>query len=173
MATDRYQERYLAHQARKREVLRELMLIRHSDRVYDESRAVPDELIVELINAAGRAPSSCDRRAVSLRQVVERQDRELLGGLLVGGVGWVHRAPVILLLLADPVAYKAAGELPRMPYLDAGAVLSHLYLAATAAELSCCYVNPAVRPDNEGHFRSALHLDDVIFCGAFVAGWPA
>jgi nitroreductase len=173
VTTDPYQERYLAHQARKRESLRELMLARHSDRVYDEERAVPDELIVELTNAAGRAPSSCDRHAISLRQLTDRQDRELLGGLLVGGVGWVHRAPFILLLLADSAAYKAAGELSRMPYLDAGAVLSHLYLAAVASGLSCCYVNPAVRPRSEEHFRTALRLDDMIFCGAFAAGWPA
>jgi nitroreductase len=166
---NRYQRRYLAHQARKRAELRALMVERHSSRVFADD-PVPDEVVLELLSAATTAPSSCDRRAVSITVITERQDREILGGLLVGGVGWVHRAPTILLLHADAVAYKAPGELPYMPYLDAGVQVQALYLAATAAELACCFVNPAIRPRHKAFFAELFGAD--VFCGAMALGRP-
>jgi nitroreductase len=166
---DPYQERYLAHQARKRKVLVEIMRERHSSRMFaDEPPAA--EVIEGVLETASMCPSSCDRRAVTVHLVTDRDDLALLGGLLVGGVGWIHRAPVVGLLFADPLAYKAIDEQRFMPYLDAGVIVQQLYLAATAAGLACCYVNPNIRPMNREHF--ALVFGRGIFCGAFAMGYP-
>jgi len=73
-----------------------------------------------LIEAARHAPSSCNRQAISIQVVTDRDQKELLGGILVGGAGWCHRADTILLLLADQKAYVAGDEIKYMPYLDAG-----------------------------------------------------
>lgn len=167
---DPYQGRYLAHQQRKAAVLRELLRERHSERMFADVPLTDAELS-PLLEAAERAPSSCDRRGVAVRVVRGRDDLALLGGLLVGGVGWVHRAPVVLLLQADPAAYKAAGEINYMPYLDAGAMVGQMSLAAAASGLRCCFVNPNIRQRDRGHFdgvfgRGTLH------CGALAVGWP-
>lgn len=166
---DVYQERYLAHQARKREVLRELLLERHSERAFADRPVTDDELAL-VVEAAERAPSSCGRRGVAVRVVRGRDDLALLGGLLVGGVGWIHRAPVVLLLYADPAAYKAPGELAYMPYLDAGVMVGQMYLAAEAAGLRCCYVNPNIRDRDRAHFVAVF--GDGVYCGALAVGWP-
>lgn len=166
---DVFQQRYLAHQARKAQVLAQLMAERYSERVFDD-RPVDPDLLADLLKVAERAPSSCDRRGVSAKPVTDRDGRALLGGLLVGGVGWVHRAPVILLLFGDPAAYKAPGEAAFMPYLDAGVVVGHLYLAATAVGLRCCFINPNIRAHNRDHFANVF--GGGIFCGALAVGWP-
>src|SRR5690606_24707934 len=117
--SDEYQERYLAHQQRKREVLISLINERHSTRTFSDEPV--GEALDDLLRAGERAPSSCDRRGVAIHVVADRDSKALLGGVLVGGVGWVHRAPVVLLFMADPKAYKAGDEVAYMPYLDTGA----------------------------------------------------
>lgn len=166
---DPYQERYLAHQARKKSVLIEIIRERHSERMFAE-RPVPGDVLEEILETRRLCPSSCDRQGIDVRIVTERDRLALLGGLLVGGVGWIHRAPVVVLLFGDRAAYKAGDESAYMPYIDAGVVVQQLYLAATAEGLSCAYVNPNIREPNRGHF--AATFGDGIFCGAFVLGYP-
>lgn len=167
--TDPYQQRYAAHQARKRATLVEIMRQRHSDRMYAD-RPVDEETRRSWLMVADWAPSSCDRRGVRPRLVDARDDLELLGGLLVGGVGWIHRAPVVALLFADPAAYKAGGEVAYMPYLDAGVLVQQLLLRATDLGLASAYVNPNIRAHNRGHFHAVFGHG--ILCGAVAVGWP-
>jgi len=100
-----------------------------------------------------------------------RDDKELLGGILVGGVGWVHRAKCILLIFADPIAYKAGNERDYMPFIDAGAVVQQLSLLASANDLVGCFVNPTIRSHNQRHFNNLFGSD--IFCGAYAIGRKA
>jgi nitroreductase len=166
---DIYQRRYLEHQARKAEVLRDLMQRCHSDRIFD-SREVTDEVLDQVVAAAKTAPSSCNRQAVQIKVIRDRDDKARLGGLLVGGVGWIHRATVILLLHVDPEAYKAPGEIGFMPYLDVAFVADRILLAAEAEELKHCFVNPSIREADREHFQKIFGIR--LFGGAIAIGWP-
>lgn len=166
---DTYQQRYLAHQAHKRDVLTELMDERHSERRFADT-PVDSPTMADLTRAIHTAPSSCDRKAVSCLVVTDRDTKALLGGLLVGGVGWVHRAPAVLMLFADPAAYKAPGEAEVMPYLDAGAIVGQLGLAAAGLGLVGCFINPNVRPDHRPLFTAMF--GHRIYCGAYAVGHP-
>ena len=166
---DEAQARYLAHQARKKETLIEIMRQRHSDRMYD-ARPVQEDLRAQVREAIDLCPSSCDRRGVGAVEVDSRDELALLGGLLVGGVGWIHRAPWVLLLMAREETYKAPGEVEFMPYLDAGAVIQQVMLRATDLGLATAYVNPNIRQFNRDHFRRIF--GDGIFCGALAIGHP-
>lgn len=166
---DEHQRRYEAHQKRKRATLIDIMRTRHSDRMFDD-KPVDDALIAELAEAAQLAPSSCDRHAIEAIAITGRDNKALLGGLLVGGVGWIHRAPTIILLMGDPTAYKAPGETDFMPYLDAGVMTENILLAATAAGLATTYCNPAVREQHRPFFQAAFGTE--IFCGAIAVGHP-
>lgn len=166
---DIYQSRYLEHQARKAEVLRDLMQRCHSDRIFDP-REVSDEVLEQVLAAAKTAPSSCDRQAVQIEVIRGRDDKARLGGLLVGGVGWIHRATVVLLLHVDPAAYKAPGEIEFMPYLDVGFAADRVLLAAEMADLKHCFVNPSIRAADLEHFRKSFNIE--LFGGAIALGWP-
>lgn len=167
--TDAFQVRYEAHQKRKAGVLAQVLEDRHSTRRFSPE-PVGDEAMSLVVRAIETAPSSCDRRGVRHQLVCDRDRKALLGGLLVGGTGWVHRAPVVVLLHADESAYKAPGELEYMPYLDAGVVVGQVYLAAQAVGLKVCYVNPQVRDFNKHHFAGVFGPG--VYCGAIALGWP-
>ena len=164
---DEYQERYMKHQQSKRKALFKIMKDRHSDRMFDNGD-IEDGTVRILLEATKYCPSSCNRKAVNIVVIDSRDDKALLGGHLVGGVGWIHRASKILLLFADPIAYKAPGEIEYMPYLDAGVVIQQLYLMSTYLGLACCYANPNVREENKPFFAERFGKD--IFCGAFAVG---
>ncbi len=165
---DKYQERYTAHQARKAKILHDIMAERHSDRVFD-NRPIDEFELKEMVECIELCPTSCDRKAVSVVLVTDRDEKALLGGLLVGGVGWIHRAPAIMLIFADPVAYKAGNEIDFMPYLDGGVTIQQLYLKATSLGLKGCYCNPNIRDMNKIHF--ANNFGTGIFCGAYAFGY--
>ena len=163
------QERYLAHQERKKKALLEIMLERHSERAFSDE-ALPLDTIQAVMAAMQTCPSSCDRKGVGIEVVEGRDQKALLGGLLVGGVGWIHRAPVVLLLFGQAESYKADGEIAFMPYLDAGAMMYAAYLHATANDLACCFCNPNIRPMNREHFQTLF--GEGVFCGAIALGFP-
>lgn len=164
---DPYQERYIAHQARKREVLKQIVAERHSERQFGEGSLTQEE-VSAFIEVSEMCPSSCDRKGVHLEVVGDRDSKALLGGLLVGGTGWIHRADKIFLLFADPKAYKAGDEITYMPNLDAGVIVEALYLTCTSLDLAGCYCNPNIRENNKAFFKE--RFGDQIFCGAFAVG---
>lgn len=174
---ENYQERYERHQQfGKKQELMALMAERHSNRRFD-NREVEPELIADLLEVVKHCPSSCDRHGVRIKTITERNDKDLLDGLLVGGTGWVYRAPVMFLLMADPAAYLADGgrEINYNSYIDAGVMVQQLSLTATALGLHCAFVNPNIRDENKEFFYSRFKpeaWDEAVFCGAFVFGYP-
>lgn len=166
--TDKYQGRYKAHQERKKGVLKSIIEKHYSTRVFSE-KIVEEEKIKELVDSIQLIPSSCDRHGVYTKIIVSRDDKNLLSGLLVGGVGWAHRASHIILLFADPKAYKEG--LIYMSYLDAGLAIMKIYDKLKELGLKGCYINPQVRGENQIYFRDRFGHD--IFCGAFGVGYEA
>ena len=169
MKEDSYQKRYLKHQQEKKAELIEIMKERHSNRRFDD-KPIPQEVIDELIKVIDLAPSSCDRKAIKVKVITDKDQKALLGGLLVGGVGWIHRAPVILLITADPEAYKAEKEINFMPYLDGGVVSQQLALMATALGIHGCFANPNIRDFNISHYHKIFGPE--ILTMAFAIGYP-
>ena len=175
--TDTYQERYLAHQARKQHVLEmgtearsfwDVLACRHSQRIFDERLIGADEL-ERLYEAIRLAPSSCNRQAIVM-QPVFTEALSVLEALLVGGRGWMGKASVGLLLFADMRAYKSPSEVGFMPYLDAGFVAQNVYLAAEALGIGACFVNPNIREENRATFEERFNPAGLRFCGAMALG---
>lgn len=165
---DWFQKRYIAHQLKKKKVLMKLLKERHSTRVFSE-KEIPVKTIDKIVKSLECIPSSCDRKAVSLKLVYERDEKDLLGGLLVGGVGWIHRADKVLLLVANMEAYKE--KINYIPYLDAGVMVYHLYMVCHVLGLKCCFVNPNVRVRNQHFFREMFLSNGEVFCGAMALGY--
>lgn len=183
---DIYQKRYLEHQARKAKSLTsdygvkvkphkrketesffKILESRSSQRVFNREELTAEELY-HILKAIDLSPSSCSRKGVGVKIITERDDKDLLSGLLVGGVGWMNRGQVILLLEADMLAYKNPAERDTMPYLDAGVIIQTAYLSAEALNIGCCYVNPNVREKNQEFFKERFGIE--MFLGAIVLG---
>lgn len=184
---DKYQTRYLEHQARKKEILQSnygnWSVVKHEREVAEivtkvvKSRVsqrafnrVPVENIDEIVELASQAPSSCNRKGVEMKVVESRDDKDLLSGLLVGGVGWCHRADKIILLVANEIAYKSPAEKGVMWYLDAGVLIQNLYLILESRNIGACYINPNIRASNYEFFKEKYLEPDQVFCGAMAIG---
>lgn len=183
---DKFQERYLAHQAKKKstlsgkyedeikysydqiDALKTIFENRNSSRVFS-GEPVTDSELEYVLNLVSTSPSSCDRKGVEYKIITDREDKETLSGLLVGGVGWIYRADKIVLLLANSEAYKSPAEKEFMPYLDAGVMIQSFYLACEALGLKCCYVNPNIRESNKIFFQERFGEFN-IYCGAIAIG---
>ena len=166
---DKHQKRYEEHQARKKISMIELMRKRYSERIFSDRDIGKNKLrlIREMIDLV---PSSCNRKAIIIKEIKERDDKQLLGGLLVGGAGWIHRANRIILLISDWSAYKEG--LPFMPFLDAGVITQQIYLTCTALNLGCCFVNPNIRVNHAKFFEETFMPNpDHRFCGALALGY--
>lgn len=163
---DNYQERYLEHQKRKKETLMQIIRERHSERAFTDYSLTADQ-IEYIIEAADRSPSSCNRQGVNVKIIRDRDQKEILSALLVGGVGWAHRADTIFLLRADPLAYKAHNEVEYNPFLDSGVKAQNILLACQALDLKACFINPTIRKINQDHYDKIFGQ---ICCGAVAVG---
>lgn len=186
-----YQERYVKHQARKKSqitesvgakvakpydplIVHKILSRRRSQRVFS-SEPIADEHRDKILASAMFAPNSCNRHGICMKVVRERRDKELLGGLLVGGVGWVHRADTIVLFLADPIAYASPNEKEFMHYCDVGFKAMTMWLTAESYGIGACYINPNLvnREVFMGTFGTVLEdrmIHPFIFCGALALG---
>ncbi len=184
--SDKYQDRYLKHQARKAEILRshygtkdfkkyneqeqsvfvEILKSRRSQRAFNREPVEIDKILA----LADYRPSSCDRRSVQIKIISERDDKDLLGGLLVGGTGWVHRADKVLLFLAWKDAYKSPAEREFMSYIDAGVLAQTLYLICEAMNVGAAYINPNIRENNKEFFYNRFVDEGFQYVGAMAVG---
>lgn len=182
-AEDMYQWYYLDHQKRKKALLscnsrtgrvergfQEVLIERRSQRIFT-SEWIDRETMGLLLESAVYAPSSCNRQAVWIQRVEDREDIECLSKILVGGKDWLEHAPSVILLWADMLAYKSPAEQTFMPYLDIGVMVQTLLLAAEDCDLGACYVNPNVRKDFTAYFKEHfVHRESHIFGGAIALG---
>lgn len=184
---DKYQERYLAHQKRKVEILKsvygtddfnkytkkeqdifiKILKNRRSQRSFN--REIVD--VQNILELAEYRPSSCDRRAIEIKVISERDDKDLLGGLLVGGTGWIHRADKILLFMAWKDAYKSPAEKGIMEYIDAGVLAQTLYLICESKNIGSCYVNPNIRETNKEFFYKRFIPEGFQYVGCMAIGF--
>jgi len=184
--TDKHQERYLAHQKRKAEMFQSSYGIKNF-RVYDDYEREIFETILKnrssqrafnrepvdverILELADYRPSSCDRRSVEIKVIESRDDKDLLGGLLVGGTGWIHRADKILLFVAWKDAYKSPAEKEFMSYIDAGVLAQTIYLICESLNVGSCYVNPNVREQNKEFFHERFISEGYQYVGCMAIG---
>ncbi|MEQ9135753.1 MAG: nitroreductase family protein [Thalassobaculum sp.] len=181
---DVYQDRYISHQARKKrqltlsegttatplpkgdqKALLRILAHRRSQRVFNGA-PLPKGALDKILDAATTSPNSCNRHGVLIKVVTDRREKELLTGLLVGGVGWIHRADTVLLFLTDPAAYKSPNEKDFMHYCDVGFKAMSMWLVAETLGIGVSYINPNLT--HPAIFRE--RYGDHVFCGALALG---
>lgn len=185
---DKFQKRYLDHQFRKKRMIEHfeggektfygievqgdifnVLTNRRSQRHFT-NQPVADNEIEYILEAIRISPSSCNRQAITVRIYRTVQDKDKIQELLVGGVSWIAGADIIMLLFADPIAYKSPNEKEFMHWLDAGVCVQSVYIACEVLGLGCCFVNPNIRPEDRDEFHHNYNPKDRIFCGALAIG---
>jgi len=129
---------------------------RRSVREWDD-RAVVRQEIVDVLDVARWAPSSCNRQVWKFLVVERPQDKEQL--MLLTHQTFFQKAPLVIVPLVDTEDYHK--EIKHYAYLDSGAVIQNLLLALHAKSLGACWIGVKHdRPfeDNAEQFRSYFGL---------------
>lgn len=191
---DAYQRRYQEHQNRKTLLLAEppvelplsdldawrengnmdsfkgIVYSRRSIRHFADKEISSGDM-EQILLAMIQSPQSCNRQALKALVASDKTDKELLDKLLVGGRGWIAGADKIILLLADPDAYKSPNEVTFMPYLDAGCMAMSAIYYASKLGIGSCFVNPNIRRENRAMFLIKFNPNSYIFCCAIALGY--
>ena len=96
------------------------------------------EALEELIDVARWAPSSCNRQPWRLLIVSRAEDRKYLAGMYISQNTFWRSAPALALVLVDSNLYPDAQK--HYAYLDAGAFIQNLLLAAEAHGYGGCWI---------------------------------
>lgn len=132
------------------------------------------EILLSIMEAALWAPSSGHRQAVRFIVATTERSKETITKLKEP---FLKRAPLVLLTGVDLRAYKVE-ERGYLPYLDTGASIQNLLLAAHQAGLGACWIKFGpddwkMRPKEYFHMRRTLNLPDYFFpTSVVVAGYP-
>jgi len=109
---------------------------RHSVRDFS-GKPVEEEKLVAMVDAARRAPSGMNRQPWHFLVLTEEKGRKT--ALTANSVynGWMNKAPVIIVALADSTAFYGREE-QKTYLIDMGLAMENLLLAATDLGLGAC-----------------------------------
>ncbi len=139
---------------------------RYSCRSY-ENRAVPEELLTELIEAARLAPSAKNFQDWRFVVVTDPKTREQLYKEAVPQE-FVRQAPVIIAACGTSPYVMSCGQ-PIAP-IDVAIAMEHIVLAATARGLGTCWLGAF----NPHKVRQVLSIPShIAIVDLLTVGWPA
>jgi nitroreductase len=127
--------------------LKEAIRKRRSIRAYQD-RPVPEEVLLEVLEAARLAPSG--RNSQSWKFIVVRDDEKKQAlGRASGGQAHVHTAPVIIAAVATDTDFYMPCGIPAYP-VDLAIAIDHMTLAAVDLGLGTCWIG-AFRQEEVKH----------------------
>jgi nitroreductase len=148
---------------------------RYSCRSY-KSDSVPEEYIKLMLEAAGLAPSACNKQPWRFAVITgkEKKTEIFKHGLLPGiSAKWISEAPVIITMGIQRsfITHYLAPKISKIDYalIDAGIAGEHLVLQATHQGLGTCWIG-WIRPKE---IRRIVEWPRSILPIALIAvGWP-
>ena len=138
----------------------EIANMRQSCRSYDEARAVEEEKLSAILEAARLAPSACNGQPYHITVCRGQAAREVAAACQGMGMNkFAPQAPVLLVLSEKPYVKSAAlgAKVKNNDYrsIDIGIVTAYLTAEATAQGLSTCILGWL----DDGKIREICGLD--------------
>jgi nitroreductase len=124
----------------------ELVKVRQSDRGYDVTRAVEQEKLDYILEAARLAPSACDAQPWKFVVVndpdVIKQTVQAISSKALGMNNFANQAPVQIFIIEEPTNFSSSAggffKNKHFPHIDLGIAASHIVLAAQEQGLGSC-----------------------------------
>lgn len=146
--------------------LAECIAKRYSQRYFDKTRPVPDELLSEILDAARLAPTAHNQQPFHIYK--------LTGAGMAGALKDVTRghfgAPLVLALTINETESWKRSDGYDNASIDAGIVGTHIILTAESLGLGCCWVGSF---DPEPLSRLLPLSEDEQPVALFPLGYPA
>jgi len=132
--------------------------------------AVKREEIVEALDWAKWAPSSCNRQAWKFLILEKKEDKEFLQ--ILNSQPFYQKAPLVIVALANVNEYNR-GEMNYL-FLDMGAIIQNLLLALDSKGLGACWLGIKQIEENFKEFRRRFGIEEIYLPVSLIAiGQPA
>ncbi len=146
---------------------------RQSMRSFDE-KPIPGETIKFILESAIEAPCSCNRQTWRFLVLTGRDDIKYFAE--VRRSKWIQKAGTVILVFSDLSRYHESGcERQYTPYLDTGAAIENMLIAATASGVASCWVNCGayeIDEDVRQEVYQKFYLpEDLLWTGIVVLGY--
>jgi len=165
-------ERDLQNQPVTIEQFEQLCMRRRSVRWY-EQRPVDRALIDRALQAAGQAPSACNRQPFFFRIIDDPERAHEIAALPPGTKGFAHQVPVVAALVGRLRAYPLTRDRHAI-YIDGALAAMSLMFALESLGLASCAINWPDQEPEEANIRKALDLDaDERVIMLIALGWPS
>lgn len=151
----------------------QILKSRRSTRVF-QIKKLDTEILEQLVEAAKWAPTACNRQGLRFLFVMDEALKKIVSSTISGGYQFAHKAPVILVVLADKRDYRYPDE-RFTPYQDAAAAIQNLLLMTEYLGIGACWCTYTSYSSvwREKEIRKLLHLPPhMLICGAVPLGWP-
>jgi len=151
--------------------LLEIIRTRRSIRRW-KTDAIPSGTVLELIDAGRHAPSSCNRQPWRFLVVKDKEKIDFLGKSIAGGIDFLGKAPLIIVVLVDARLYHLPHE-RHLSYLDGAAAAENILLAAHCLGLGACLLNWSITKSREKKFFEFFNIANYMLPIALIAvGYP-
>jgi len=137
---------------------KELAFSRHSIRDFSNEE-VREEIIVEAVKIAQRAPSACNRQTSKVIIISDRFLKEKVLQLQTGNKGFGHLANKLIIVASDLQYFEGAIE-RNQAFVDGGIFSMSLLYALHYQGLGVCSLNWATKPNKDKKLRKLLGLKE-------------
>jgi nitroreductase len=146
-----------------------LIFSRRSVRKYQE-KAIPDEMLTDILEAAMAAPSAVKRDPWHFIVVKKEETRKQIASLLPNGK-MLARAAAGIVVCGD--IEKAHDQLESYMLQDCSAAIENVLIAANALDLGACWLGVHPRKDRIEGLRNLFKLPpNIIPISAIALGFP-
>ncbi len=130
---------------------------RHSVRLYDcVSDPVPIDIVEQAISVAQRSPSACNRQAVRVRILTNRELIRRICDIQGGAKGFGNNIGMLLAISADISLYQP--EERELPMLDCGLFIMNLLYALYEQRLGTCVLNSSLSRKYEKKINDLISM---------------
>lgn len=143
---------------------------RHSLRHFGKDD-IPVQLLIDSIDLAQSAPSSCNRQTTRVHIVTDKEDIKNILSVQNGNRGFGHLINKLLIVSFFIPHYGPVKE-RNLGYIDAGIFTMNLLYALHHNHIGACTLNWSGAPNDEEKLRSIIHIEDnesvvlLIGCGS-------
>lgn len=149
-------------------VFSEFISKRHSIRLYDfKSLKIPTNDIIECIEVAQKSPSACNRQAVRVKIINDRETIAKISKIQGGANGFGENSGAMVIITSDIRLYEPSER--RIPMFDCGLFTMNLLFALMEKKISTCVLNGSFTPEREKKMRNTVPIPNYEMYAAVIA----
>lgn len=141
----------------KFEDIKKLFKARRSTRWYLDKK-VNTNLVIEAANAAGFAPSACNRQPYRFVYITEKNKVGDVARCVKGTVGFLENIPSIMVVIGDLSCYEFERD-RHLIYIDSSLATMQLVLALETLGLSSCILNFPDIEESEDKIKKLIPIE--------------